>query len=89
MVVLAVLYSGGMMVTDSQISVGNLTSFLLYAAYVGISISTASGFVSEMNRGLGATARLFELIDRRPAIPTIGGTKKDKIFLDFIFIYHI
>lgn len=34
---LSVLYSGGMMMTDAQISVGDLTSFLLYAGFVGIS----------------------------------------------------
>ena len=36
-IMLSVLYSGGMMMTDAQISVGDLTSFLLYAGFVGIS----------------------------------------------------
>ena len=34
---LSVLYSGGMMMTSAQISVGDLASFLLYAGFVGIS----------------------------------------------------
>lgn len=39
---LAVLYSGGMMMTDAQITVGDLTSFLLYAGFVGISFGGKS-----------------------------------------------
>lgn len=35
--ILFVLYIGGGMMSDSQISVGDLTSFLLYAGFVGIS----------------------------------------------------
>jgi len=37
-VVLTVLYCGGVMMTDSLISVGDLTSFLLYTGFVGISV---------------------------------------------------
>ena len=36
-IILSVLYSGGVMMSDAQISVGDLTSFLLYAGFVGIS----------------------------------------------------
>lgn len=57
---------------DSAISVGNLSSFLLYAAYIGISIGGLSSFYSEMNKGLGASSRLWELIDRVPQIPVSG-----------------
>ena len=35
--ILSVLYSGGVMMSDAKISVGDLTSFMLYAAFVGIS----------------------------------------------------
>lgn len=69
MIVLSVFYYGGMMMTESQITVGELTSFLLYAAYVGISIGGMSSFYTELNRGLGASQRLWELIDREPTIP--------------------
>ena len=39
MIVVAVLYSGGYMMSESQLTVGDLTSFLLYTVYVGISIA--------------------------------------------------
>ena len=37
-VVLSVFYYGGIMMNESQITVGELSSFLLYAAFVGASI---------------------------------------------------
>lgn len=58
---------------ESALSVGQLSSFLLYAAYVGIALGGLSSFYSEMNRGLGASTRLFQLIDRKPKMPVLGG----------------
>lgn len=60
------------MVATEQLTVGNLTSFLLYAAYVGISIGGLSTFYTELNKGLGAATRLWEIVDRQPAIPVSG-----------------
>ena len=39
MVVLTVFYYGGILMNDSLITVGQLSSFMLYAAYVGVSIN--------------------------------------------------
>ncbi|XP_069698493.1 ATP-binding cassette sub-family B member 10, mitochondrial isoform X1 [Periplaneta americana] len=72
-IILSVLYYGGVMVSDSNLTVGNLSAFLLYAGYIGVSIGGLSSFYSEMNRGLGASTRLWELVDRTPAIPVSGG----------------
>jgi ATP-binding cassette subfamily B (MDR/TAP) protein 10 len=73
LVVLAVLWKGGMMMNESQLSVGDLTSFLLYTGYVGFSIGGLSSFYSELMKGVGASSRLWQLVDRIPAIPSIGG----------------
>jgi ABC-type multidrug transport system fused ATPase/permease subunit len=43
------------------ITVGELASFVLYAAYVGIGLSGVSTFYAEIMKGLGASARLFEV----------------------------
>lgn len=72
MIILSVLYYGGVMVSDSHITVGNLSSFILYAAYIGVSLGGLTSFYSEMNRGLGTSTRLWEIIDRVPAIPIEG-----------------
>ena len=47
MIILSVLYYGGSLVTSDVITVGNLASFVLYAAYVGIGLSGVSTFYAE------------------------------------------
>lgn len=75
MTVLALLYSGGSMVNSGIISIGDLTSFLMYTAYAGSSLFGLSSFYSELMKGVGAASRLFELQDRKPTIPATVGTK--------------
>ena len=48
MIVLTVLYYGGNLVTTNVLTVGNLASFVLYSAYVGIGLSGVSTFYAEM-----------------------------------------
>ena len=77
MVILALLWVGGGMVKSGTISVGELTSFLMYTAYAGSSMFGLSGFYSELMKGVGAASRLFELQDRQPTIsPTAGNAVK-------------
>jgi len=73
MTILALLYVGGGMVKSGAISIGELTSFLIYTAYAGSSLFGLSSFYSELMKGVGAASRLFELQDRKPTIsPTVG-----------------
>jgi len=77
MTVLALLYVGGGMVKSGAISLGELTSFLMYTAYAGSSLFGLSGFYSELMKGVGAASRLFELQDRSPTMyPTKGDPVK-------------
>ncbi|KAL3475620.1 P-loop containing nucleoside triphosphate hydrolase protein [Aspergillus californicus] len=73
--ILALLYVGGGMVKSGAISIGELTSFLMYTAYAGSSMFGMSSFYSELMKGVGAASRLFELQDREPTISPTKGTK--------------
>lgn len=75
MTVLTLLYIGGSMVQTGAISLGELTSFLMYAVYAGSSMFGLSSFYSELMKGVGAASRLFELQDRRPTISPTKGVK--------------
>jgi len=92
-IVLSVLYNGVFMVSNSDITIGSLSAFLLYAGYVGISMNGLSSAYSELNKALGANSRLFELINREPLIHTQGGQILEKelsgnvIFQDVSFAY--
>lgn len=77
-IILSVLYYGGAMVSDSSLTVGSLSAFLIYAAYVAISLNGLSSFYSELNKALGANMRLAELIEREPTIPIQGGKILEK-----------
>ena len=133
MLILSVLYSGGMMMQSSMITVGELSAFLLYAIYGTVSLSGKSltfhycyqitllihcsihrfifiidlkyqqdifsllvhlfkecmhfftgitSFYAELMRGIGASARIWELTDRIPKIPITGGfLRSPSIFL--------
>ncbi|KAF7977967.1 hypothetical protein HWV62_2069 [Athelia sp. TMB] len=74
---LALLGYGGTLVSRGDISVGNLTSLLLYTVYVGNGLQMLIGFFSSIMRGIGAGVRIFDLLDRRPAIPPSTGVELD------------
>ncbi|XP_074899402.1 ATP-binding cassette sub-family B member 10, mitochondrial isoform X1 [Buteo buteo] len=69
LIVLSVLYKGGLLMGSAYMTVGELSSFLMYAFWVGISVGGLSSFYSELMKGLGAGGRLWELIERKPQLP--------------------
>lgn len=71
MSMLAVLGYGGQMVSDGLLTSGELTSFLLYTLYVGFSFAGMSSFYSEMMKAMGASTRVFELLERTPRIRSL------------------
>ncbi|KZT65402.1 hypothetical protein DAEQUDRAFT_731456 [Daedalea quercina L-15889] len=74
---LGLLGYGGTMVSQGQISVGDLTSLLLYTVYVGSGLQMLTSFFTSIMRGVGAGERIFELLDRHPTIPPYTGLAVD------------
>jgi len=75
-IILSVFYFGGGSIAENLITIGDLSAFLIYSAWVGISIGGLSSFYSELMRGIGASTRIWEIIDREPAIPIISETER-------------
>lgn len=75
--ILGLLGYGGTLVSQGAITVGDLTSLLLYTVYVGSGLQMLTSFFSSIMRGIGAGTRIFELLDRTPAIPSHGGIEVD------------
>ncbi|XP_069549822.1 ATP-binding cassette sub-family B member 10, mitochondrial [Brachyistius frenatus] len=71
--ILSVLYKGGLLMASQHMTVGELSSFLMYTFWVGISIAGLSSFYSELMKGFGAGTRLWELLDRKPEFPLNEG----------------
>ncbi|KAJ9121502.1 hypothetical protein QFC22_002119 [Naganishia vaughanmartiniae] len=70
---LCLLGYGGHLVSHGEITVGDLTSLLIYTGYVGGSVSGLTGFWTGLMKGVGAGSRVFELLDRKSAIPLSVG----------------
>ncbi len=70
-----VLWYGGRLVLDGTLTVGGLTSFLIYSLMVAFSLSTIADIWAEFMRASGAAERVFELLDRKPEIPATGGER--------------
>lgn len=75
MTILALLIVGGNLVRTGAMTMGDLTSFMMYTVFAGSSLFGVSGFYSELMKGVGAASRLFELQDRHPTIPATVGKK--------------
>ncbi|WP_373047294.1 ABC transporter ATP-binding protein [Vulgatibacter sp.] len=69
----AVLWYGGRLVLGGTMTVGELTSFLMYSLLVAFSLGALGELFTDFMRASGASERIFELIDRAPAIPPRGG----------------
>jgi ATP-binding cassette, subfamily B, bacterial len=65
-----ILWIGGHDVLEGRLTAGELSAFVFYAAIVATGAGTASEVWGEIQRGAGATERLMELLDTRPALVT-------------------
>jgi ATP-binding cassette subfamily B protein len=74
-----VFWYGGSLVARGELSVGDLTSFLVYTLMVGFSLGALADLWADFLRALGAAERVFELLDRRPIMPTRGGRILDAV----------
>lgn len=59
----AVILYGANMVATGAVTMGELLSFLMYAMFVGGALGSFAELVSQIQRSLGATVRLRELLD--------------------------
>lgn len=67
----AVLGYGCQQVADGTLTVGSLSSFLLYSVFFGANTASLSSVYAEGMRSLGATERVMALL-RAPSAPTAG-----------------
>jgi ATP-binding cassette subfamily B protein len=63
-----VVWFGGGMVLDGEMTLGDLTAFLLYTLMVAASLGALAGLWGDFMRAFGASERVFELLDRAPHI---------------------
>jgi subfamily B ATP-binding cassette protein MsbA len=63
-----VLWQGGLLVLDGQLTAGALVSFLLYTVFIAASIGALASSFSNYQEAVGAAERVFEILDWTPSI---------------------
>lgn len=64
-----VLWYGGRQVMAGSLTPGNLVTFLFYALQVGGTVAALTGIFNQFQEALGASGRIFELLDERSDLP--------------------
>lgn len=76
---LGLLVVGTNLISVGEISIGDLSSFMMYAVYTGSSVFGLGNFYTEIMKGIGASERIFELIELKPKITTSLGKKVENL----------
>ncbi|BFT30906.1 ABC transporter ATP-binding protein/permease [Alteromonas sp. D210916BOD_24] len=66
--IIFIAWVGARQVLDGAMTVGELSAFLFYAVMAGGSVATISEVIGEVQRGVGASERLYELLTTEPDI---------------------
>ena len=67
--IVLVLWYGGRLVLHGSMTAGSLTAFLLYTLTVGINLAALASLWTTVMQALGASERIFALLDRKPLLP--------------------
>lgn len=61
-----VIWYGVRMVNIGELSIGSMFQFVLYSVFVGASIGGIAELYASIQKAIGATERIFEIIDEHP-----------------------
>ncbi|XP_061674538.1 antigen peptide transporter 2a [Syngnathoides biaculeatus] len=73
------LWYGRLLIQRGQMTTGNLVSFILYQSHIGDNIRTLIYISSDMLNSVGASGKVFEVLDRQPQIRTDGELAPDRL----------
>ncbi|TDE43184.1 ATP-binding cassette domain-containing protein [Flavobacterium rhamnosiphilum] len=93
--IVAVVWFGVRLSISGEMSVGQLISFVLYSTFVGASFGGIAELYAQIQKAIGATERVFELLDETPekinSIQNVAENQKIKgnvTFKNVAFSYH-
>jgi ABC-type multidrug transport system fused ATPase/permease subunit len=91
--IVAVVWYGVTLSIAGEITVGELFTFILYSSYVGASSGGIAELYSQIQKSIGATERVFELLDETPEkinsneVPIIEKIRGEVTFKNVAFTY--
>ena len=80
-----IVWLGGRQVAAGELSAGDLTAFLLYTMMVAVSLASLTSIWSALQRAVGATERLFAIVDTEPVVKNPKTTVPTPTDSDLIF----
>ena len=93
--IVAVVWYGVRLSISGEMSVGQLISFVLYSTFVGASFGGIAELYAQIQKAIGATERVFELLDETPEkinsvrnLATMEKIKGNVTFKNVAFSYH-
>ncbi|MFV8372087.1 ABC transporter ATP-binding protein [Flavobacterium sp. LB2P74] len=93
--IVAVVWFGVRLSISGEMSVGQLISFVLYSTFVGASFGGIAELYAQIQKAIGATERVFELLDETPEkinsvqdVAEIPKIKGNVTFKNVAFSYH-
>jgi ABC transporter fused permease/ATP-binding protein len=69
--IVAVIWYGVILASTGDLFIGDLIKFILYSVYVGASFGGIAELYAQIQRAVGATERVFEILDEQPEILNI------------------
>ncbi|MBX3143604.1 MAG: ATP-binding cassette domain-containing protein [Trueperaceae bacterium] len=75
-----VLWYGGRLALSGQLLGGDLVAFLLITVFVAGSLGTFTGLWAQLQESLGASERIFEILDQQPTLsqPVAAGAARER-----------
>lgn len=77
--IVAVVWFGVRLSISGEMSVGQLISFVLYSTFVGASFGGIAELYAQIQKAVGATERVFELLEENPEKINSTETNSEKI----------
>jgi subfamily B ATP-binding cassette protein MsbA len=74
--IVIVLWQGGIMVLQDQLTAGQLVSFLLYTIFIAASVGGLASFFSSYQESSGAAERVFEILEAPASIADPSNPKQ-------------
>ena len=87
--VVFIVWYGGKLVMEGEMSVGTLTSFLLYVITVAFSAGMLGGLWTDFMSAYGASERIFELLEKKTEDMNSGLTVLEKGFIEFKDVHFV
>lgn len=93
-----IMWAGSILVASHQLTPGVLFSFVLYTVYCGIGLMGLTNLATEINKGYGASLRIFDVLDKHQTLleeqaaqknvtPMLGSVEWNVVFDKVQFAY--